>query len=301
MPPEALRSLLFHLLSHVPEDTSPRVIVVRPDLPAPTPARANGQKPRSSGPRATYNPQLVFVLELSTLLALRDAETVDVLAKDVADALQTVIRDAKNVHPSVISRTVYYLLSILRESATEHDYIRAPLVLHTLASFPQELLESSALPLLRALSDCVNAPGTGLRSEIATSPDFWQILRSLASVPEASAAVFKIVEELVTGEERRKGGVTADNYEHVVVLLNDFATAGSVGAQDEQRREVGSRDGKSRGKGDEKTKVKKRKTKSEEAVSRGVKAVVLVHSLAGKVRAWIELSHLERSKGKFQP
>lgn len=119
----------------------------------------------------------------------------------------------------------------------------------------------------------------------------------MAPVPEAAAAVFKIVEELVTGEEKRKGGVTADNYEHVVVLLNDFATAGSVGAQDEQRREVGSRDGKGRGKPEEKTKTKKRKNKTDEAVNRGVKAVSLVYSLVGKVRAWIELSHLERSKG----
>lgn len=301
MPTEALRSLLYHLLSHVPEDTSPRVMVVKPDVPAPTPIRpSNGQKNRAAPPKAAYDPQLVFVLELSTILALRDSETIDALAKDVAEPLGSVVRNAENTHPSVVSRAVYYLLSVLRASATAHDFIRAPLILHTLSSFPQPLLESSALPLLRGLSDCVGAPGT-LRSEVASSPDFWQILSRLAPVPEASAAVFEVVEELAVDDEYKKGGVTADNYQHLVALLSDFATAGQAGAQEEQRRETGNRDGKRPGKGDEQSKAserKRRKNKTEEVVNRGVRAVGLVYGLMGRVTGWIEFSHLERRKGR---
>ena len=46
--------------------------------------------------------------------------------------------------------------------------------------------------------------------------------------------VFHLLENLVIGEPTT---VTADNYEAAVGLLNDFATAGSVGAVIEQKRQ----------------------------------------------------------------
>jgi golgi-specific brefeldin A-resistance guanine nucleotide exchange factor 1 len=114
LPMESLRSLLLALLEQIPEDGSPRVIVVKPELPATATARSNGNKPKLNRP--AYDPSLVFVLELATVLALRDEETVEQLAKDVVDALQSVIRDASKLHPVVIARSVYYLLSLLRAS-----------------------------------------------------------------------------------------------------------------------------------------------------------------------------------------
>jgi brefeldin A-resistance guanine nucleotide exchange factor 1 len=59
---------------------------------------------------------LVFVLELATVLALRDEETVKDLAKDVIDALASVIRDATKHHYVVVARSAYYLLSLLKAS-----------------------------------------------------------------------------------------------------------------------------------------------------------------------------------------
>lgn len=114
LPIESLRSLLMSLLEQIPEDGSPRVIVVKPELPAPAGARANGSKVKLNRP--AYDPSLVFVLELATVLALRDEETVKELAKEVADALASVIRDASKLHPVVIARSVYYLLSLLKAS-----------------------------------------------------------------------------------------------------------------------------------------------------------------------------------------
>jgi golgi-specific brefeldin A-resistance guanine nucleotide exchange factor 1 len=114
LPIETLSSLLLSLLAQIPEDGSPRVIVVKPELPnAPSP-RTNGNKSKLNRP--TYDPSLVFVLELATVLALRDEETVRELAKDVTDALASVIRDASKLHPVVIARSVYYLLSLLKAS-----------------------------------------------------------------------------------------------------------------------------------------------------------------------------------------
>jgi len=114
LPLDSLRSLLMSLLEQIPEEGSPRVIVVKPELPSATSPRTNGNK--AKGNRPVYDPSLVFVLELATVLALRDEETVQELAKDVADALSTVIKDASKLHSVVIARSVYYLLSILKAS-----------------------------------------------------------------------------------------------------------------------------------------------------------------------------------------
>lgn len=113
LPVESLRSLLSSLLEHLPEDGSPRVIVVKPEIPGASP-RTTGPRQKGKGP--LYDPSLVFVLELATVLALRDEETVKELAKDVTDALASVIRDAPKHHYVVIARSVYYLLSLLKAS-----------------------------------------------------------------------------------------------------------------------------------------------------------------------------------------
>jgi brefeldin A-resistance guanine nucleotide exchange factor 1 len=118
LPIDSLRSLLMSLLSQIPEDGSPRVIVVKPELPNSPGPRANGGKSKLS--RSAYDPSLVFVLELATVLALRDEETVRELSKEVIDSLGSVIRDASKLHPVVIARATYYLLSLLEASNVSH-------------------------------------------------------------------------------------------------------------------------------------------------------------------------------------
>jgi brefeldin A-resistance guanine nucleotide exchange factor 1 len=114
LPLDSLRSLLMSLLEQIPEDGSPRVIAVKPEIPSVTSPRPNGNKVKLNRP--IYDPSLVFVLELATMLALRDEETVAELAKDVADALASVIRDASKLHHVIVARSVYYLLSLLKAS-----------------------------------------------------------------------------------------------------------------------------------------------------------------------------------------
>lgn len=114
LPVESLRWLLGSLLAQIPENGSPIIMATQPDLPnvsSPRTADRTGSKSRP-----TYDPSLVFVLELATVLALRDEETVRELAKDVTDALSIIIRDARQTHPVVIARSVYYLLSLLKAS-----------------------------------------------------------------------------------------------------------------------------------------------------------------------------------------
>ena len=114
MSPSSRESVVHALLEQLPEQSSPVVIVVRPDKPAPIPIRTNGNRQNVSGP--AYDPSVVFVLELSTIVATRDPESVKLLGQAVADALQAVVRDAANVHPLILSRAVFYLLYMLHAS-----------------------------------------------------------------------------------------------------------------------------------------------------------------------------------------
>ena len=154
LPVESLRSLLASLLEHLPEDGSPRVIVVKPEVPGASP-RTTGPKQKGKGP--LYDPSLVFVLELATVLALRDEETVRELAKDVTDALTSVIRDAPKHHYVVIARSVYYLLSLLKASNVSLDASPCDLytdgIRTTISSVPQSsCTHSQASTMLSCMS-----------------------------------------------------------------------------------------------------------------------------------------------------
>lgn len=278
LPVESLKSLTFSLLAHLPEHDSPRVIAVKPEMPAPTPIRANGTK-SVAAERPIYDPAVVYVLELATILALRDEETITALGSDVADALQAVIADADRLHPVAVSRTVFYLLALLRAS-NDHGYIRAPVVLHAISSFHEDLLRQTAQPILKGLYGCISGP-MELKNELAGSPDFWNVLHVLQQVPEAASLVFQLTEAVA---DQSSGAITADNYEAAVSLLNAFATAGSVGAKQEQQRDQAARRGQP---------PPEKKAKKNEAVVRAARALVLVSHLATRVPALIEQSHLE--------
>jgi brefeldin A-resistance guanine nucleotide exchange factor 1 len=284
LPVESLKSLTISLLSHLPENDSPRVIAVKPEMPAPTPLRANGTKtPTVELP--VYDPAVVYVLELASILALRDDETISALGSDVAKALQNVISDAERLHPVALSRTVFYLLSLLRAS-NDHGYIRAPVVLHAISSFRDDLLKQCAQPILKGIYGCVSGPPR-LKNEMATSPDFWAVLHTLQNVPEAAELAFQIAESVAANSSQ---AITADNYEAAVSLLNAFATAGSVGARQEQQREQAAR------RGQPPPPPQDKKAKKNEAVVRGTKALVLVSQLAARVPSLIEQSHLETNE-----
>ena len=221
-------------------------MLVKPEIPAPSPVRPNGQKPKQVG--LAYDPAMVFSLELATNLATRDSKTLAAFGKDVATALQGVVRDSGQMHPVVLSRAVYYTLRFLRASHVllpisiqlespnltefqDHDYIRVPVVLHTISKFDEEQTKQAAASIAQGLQLCLNGP-VGLRNEMANSPDFWFILHALHSKPETAQPVFEIVEKVVTSWE---GAMTTDNYDSVNQLLNEFATAGSIGAKAERR------------------------------------------------------------------
>jgi len=270
-------------------------------MPAPTPIRPNGQKVKPRG--NAYDPSVVFVLELATHLVVRDEDTMAELGQTLAEALQGLVRDADHAHPITLSRTVYYLLSFLHASNVrivqfhtsiacvltlspqDHDFVRAPIVLHSISKLDQELIARSAIAIVKGLSLCLSG-SQGLRHEIVNSPDFWSVLRALQAVPDVANDVFTLVENVVIGSA---SAVTTDNYEPTISMLGEYATIGSIGAQDEQRREVALR----RGKG-----APPKKTPLNPVVSRGQRAVQLVYEATARVPHFIQQSHLEAQEGK---
>lgn len=114
------------------------------------------------------------------------------------------------------------------------------MLLHTISKLDDELLKQSAPSIVKGLQLCLRGAAS-LRYEVVNSPDFWSILRTLQMTPEIAADVFELLES-VAGNGAP--AVTTDNYEPVISLLNDFAAAGSIGATEEQRRDMAARRGK---------------------------------------------------------
>ncbi|KAL9039278.1 MAG: hypothetical protein Q9180_002625, partial [Flavoplaca navasiana] len=281
MPPRATKDLTLALLEQLPKDSGPVVGVVKPERPAPT-THMNGQRQGNRGP--AYDPSLLYVLELITVLATRDDENFATVGELVADAIQTIVRDAANIHSMVLARAVFYLLLLLQKSA-DQSFIRAPVVLHMISSFSQPKLERAAILVLKGLSICIKESGS-LRNELLNTPDFWSIIERIHAMPSVAANVFNLLKAVV---EDRATAVTADNYEFVIGLLNSFANAGGAAAasQQHQNRQLNGRRQPSQ---------ESNPPKESEEIKRGQEAVYLVYQLTNRVPTLIEQSHLERNE-----
>ena len=280
LPIESLKILTHALLGQIPQQDSPPLTTVKPDMHAPAPTRSTGAKGSSEQP--AYNPSVVYVLELATILAIRDEETIATVGADVAEALQNVIRDTNRLHSVALGRIVFYLLSLLRVSY-DHGYIRAPVVLHSISSFRPAILKQCCQPILKGLYSCISGPAN-LKHELARSPDFWAVLQTLQPQEEAASLVSQITEAVVA-----EGAISPDNYEAAVVILNNFATAASLGARQEQQRERELATASKRGQ----HQTEDKKPQKSPLVQRGVRAITLVSQLALRVPALVSQSHLE--------
>ncbi|OWP02220.1 hypothetical protein B2J93_5607 [Marssonina coronariae] len=279
MPVNSLKPLIDALLAQIPDDPTSIVISVKSETDSPS---TNGQKNAANGP--VYDPAIVYLLELCTVLTLRDKETVTALGADVAKALQNVMRNAASYHFIMISRTMFYMLHLLHASY-EHDFLRVPVVLHTISSFKKELLDKSAPLMLQGLVHCIKEPGS-LRNEIMTSPDFWVVLRNLTGSAHSAPTVFEILEGVAVGSPPT---IMADNYESAVNLLNDFASAGSVGSTVEQKQDKRVR----RVQQQPPSKQAKAQPEIDAAVARGVKSITMIFSLTTRIPVLMQQSHLE--------
>lgn len=113
-------------------------------------------------------------------------------------------------------------------------------MLHAISSFDDATIDRTAVSVITGLSDIISSADP-LKNELANSPDFWSILQRLHSHKDQSQKVFDILEITVKADTPI---VAADNYESAVSLANDFATAASVGAAQEHKRDPATRRGR---------------------------------------------------------
>ncbi|KAK4126045.1 Sec7-domain-containing protein [Parathielavia appendiculata] len=280
LPSHNLEVLVDTLLGHIPEDNGSSVITVKADnIP---PSQTNGQQSRQSN--AIYDPALVYILEFCTVLALRDDSTVERLGRRVVEAIQAILRDVPQYHPILIERATFYLFNLLQASY-DYDYVRVPVLLHTLSSFPKDTLVKAAGLVLRGLKLCTEKP-CPLRNEIMTSPDFWVILQTLATNADAAPGVFEILE---SGVSTTPSAIMADNYEAALGLLNEFASMASIGAVAEQKndRKLGRKGARP---------IKQEKPSENAVVERGVKALNSISRMTTRIPHLMQQSHLESSE-----
>ena len=114
LPPESLTALIRALLEQLPEDSSPVLISVKPEPGSPNPVMINGHRINTA--TTTYDPRIVYILELASMLAIKDENSTAAVGKDVTEALQNFVRGSANTHPLVVSRAVFYLLHLLSAS-----------------------------------------------------------------------------------------------------------------------------------------------------------------------------------------
>ncbi|RAH86450.1 guanine nucleotide exchange factor [Aspergillus japonicus CBS 114.51] len=279
LPLETVTMLVEALLDQLPEESAPAVIVVKSERPAAGPRAANG---RANASKPKYDPGMLYLLELATVLTLRDPKTLESLGERLLTSLQAFVRDARNIHSLALSRIIYYLMNLLRLSY-DQPYMRVPVILHGISGFDQDILESIAIPVVKSLSRCMS-DAEALRNEVSASPDFWSILQRLHQHQEAAPLVFNLLQTIV---ESNPPIVTADNYESAVSLANDFISAGSVGYIEERQRDAHGR---------RKAVKHPRSSIENEVVARGVKAINFVFHLTHRIPALIKQSHLEENE-----
>ncbi|UKZ46886.1 hypothetical protein TrVGV298_001097 [Trichoderma virens] len=270
LPPARIDILVQALLEQLPQSDHSSVIGVKQDNVTVVPP--NG--PISPSGLPTYDPSTPFILELCTILTIRDGECVTNTAKQVFDSVHGILRDHSQWHGITVSRAAFYGLMILK-SGYDHDFVNVPIFLHTISSLPQDLLLKTADIILSGLSICTRDPGP-LRSEMMTSPDFWVILRVVAGDANAAAQIFDILERSTTGTPP---AIMADNYEAAISLLNHFASAADP---------LSSRDSKAH----ESTK----KDAEAQVIARGCQAINTLHGMTSRIPQLMQQSHLESSE-----
>ncbi|WZH48034.1 uncharacterized protein QYS62_009198 [Fusarium acuminatum] len=292
--PSVAKVIVETLVDQLPEDSNTTVISVKHESMPASPANGHVLPPG----HMVYDPSVAYILEFCTLLASRDADSIESMGKVVFDTLQGVLRDPARYHAITVSRASFYALKLLNisyvgslenamrrnaDAIKDHDFVNVPFLLHTISTLPQEALGKNSDLVLQGLSLCIEESGP-LRREMMTSPDFWAILRALAQRPEAAALVFEILEKGSTGTPP---AIMADNYEAAISLLNDFASAANPRQPSIQARSP---------RAPRHNPPKQDKKQNAEAVSRGSKAINMLYNMTDRIPHLMQQSQLESSE-----
>lgn len=106
---EASTSLMSSLLESVTID-APKNPDSSPSIPN---IQAKDVSLGLNGPEAqerSYDPSMLFLLEMATSLAIRDEKNMRDLSSEVAAYCTEILRQRKHLHPILVERTLIYLM-----------------------------------------------------------------------------------------------------------------------------------------------------------------------------------------------
>jgi brefeldin A-resistance guanine nucleotide exchange factor 1 len=284
------------LLGEIAEDGQSSVITVKTDIagndPA-NPATSIGNSIDIRGP--DYDPSLLYILEFCTVISCRDSTTTEAVARPVINTLMQLLRTPGRFHHLVTARATFYGLKLLHASY-EFGYANVPILLHAISSFSLDLLGKSHTLILQGIALCVQLPGP-LRNELMTSPDFWAILHTLARTPKAAPAVFGVIELSVTDMPL---AILAGNYEAVIDLLHEFATAAGAHSGTASNSTTTTTTTTTLRKTIKSSSLTTALPDSDQshngAVLRGMRAIGMIYQMTGRVPQLMQQSHLESSE-----
>jgi brefeldin A-resistance guanine nucleotide exchange factor 1 len=117
MQPESLKGVITSFLGEIGEDGQTDVMTVKSVT-----STADGDHVSSSASDGIavdapiYDPSLVYILELCTVLSCTGGVTTGEVAKPVVATLTQLLRSPGRVHPLVVARASFYAFELLKHS-----------------------------------------------------------------------------------------------------------------------------------------------------------------------------------------
>ncbi|KAK7204380.1 hypothetical protein BZA70DRAFT_249243 [Myxozyma melibiosi] len=209
-------------------------------------------------------PLSIYVLEMATCLVVKDSACLKALRETLMETFKTILANAENAYPIVVGRIACYMLAVLRKviaeyaaSPTEEGYKElvelSGEVFVGIAKVSGDILRDTDVVVASAIVHCFRSSPENIQLVLVNAPNqaFWKTLEVLQEVTEAAPLIFELTQE-ITGfvdideleardekESRPKLSLirTSENFQAVIDLLGDFASAGSIGSDWEQRHD----------------------------------------------------------------
>ena len=103
-----MASLLENVTIDAPENAPDPSNPSTPKLRVKDAAPFHGSEPQDK----SYDPSMLFLLELATSLAIRDVESMRDLSGELAGYCTEILRQRKHLHPILVERTLIYLMAL---------------------------------------------------------------------------------------------------------------------------------------------------------------------------------------------
>lgn len=172
-----------------------------------------------------YDPSTLLRIEIATALALKDQEHTKLFGPRVLDRLKSIIQQASQNHTLMTERALAYLLR-LYQATLEVDSVSPSTMIQDLAALDDAILQRTAVPIAYGLLGCLRVDSA--IPQIASSTETFDLVSKINMHPDAASLIFEIVSLL-------SSAVSSDNYESMIKILDGFASAGQVGAEDERQ------------------------------------------------------------------